>query len=369
MSAKFNLLFTLSTITSVFMSREASAQVYERYVEYTVDTIYLKPKSNRIGFNIGGQLDANGDGARRHNFGLYAFGRVNVSRFLFSGLVAMPMPGVTYNSPDASSYNIQEATAVFCFGSERKNKTTPTVSTTEIEREGTLFYTGGKCKEIINVITTTTYVGAYGTGYTTRSSSKGKKTGKVYAELSVPKRSKVGLSAGVFNWARPNNISGVVHATGFSFGFVGYTNKKAKYKFNYQVKGNTCTDLGNGQYNVVPNGKVYKTGKKTGKVNQTIDFGLEFLYAPNINFDIPQYRVFTDDTDTLGHLEDIKKKHFGFRFRTEVRRGIFSMRYEVGLRPGVKYKIGGAAGEDNFATRAMSGGYILMGFGIGIGAW
>ena len=51
----------------------------------------------------------------------------------------------------------------------------------------------------------------------------------------------------------------------------------------------------------------------------------------------------------------------------ETRGGPFSLRYEVGIRPGVNARIGGAAGEDNFFTRRMGGAYILVGVGFGIG--
>ena len=109
-----------------------------------------------------------------------------------------------------------------------------------------------------------------------------------------------------------------------------------------------------------------KPGTKIARTNRSTDVGLEFLLGTSIKFDNTQYLVATD-TDPVGTLQDIKKKNFGFRIRMETRMGPMSLRYELGIRPGVSARIGGSAGEDNFVTRRMGGAYILFGVGFGIG--
>jgi hypothetical protein len=175
-----------------------------------------------------------------------------------------------------------------------------------------------------------------------------------------------GLSGGVFHWTRPNSISNIVTVSGVSFGLVASVNRKAKYRFHYREQESDVEILGLGRYIQTPNGKIRKSGTKIGRTNISTDVGLEFLYAPVVLFDRPQYLV-KSGNDTIGTMVDIKAKHFGGRIRMEIRKGPISMRYEIGLRPGVKAKVGGAGGSDNFATRLMGGAYILIGFGFGIG--
>lgn len=363
-----------------------SQTAYYREVYYTVDTIYSKPKCNRVMINSGAQLDFNGD-ASGVNVGIYGYGRLNVGRIVVSGLAVVPIPGFAYTDQGAL-YNIQEATAVLCFkasSSVPKGTTKATVTTPDMGREPTLFKTGGTFKFISPQRWTSSSVdystqtygpsanAPYGKEVTTKTTktssgvSNVTQTRKSDAYLNVPKYSLAGLSGGVFHWTRPNSISGVVNVAGISFGLVAISNKKAKYRFHYTERENDVEVNGVGKYKVTKTDRTRKKGSKIGRTNTSTDFGLEFFYAPVVIFDRDQY-VVKSATDTVGTLMDIKKKHWGGRIRLEVRKGPISLRYELGLRPGVKAKVGGIHGEDNFATRLMGGAYVLFGLGIGIGA-
>lgn len=367
----FSFLLTFMALQDIDLKAQIA---YYREVYYSVDTLYLKPRSNRVMINVGAQADINGD-ASGTNIAPYLYARAQVSRFLFSGLVSA-LPG--------TSYNIQEATVVFCFkGASEKPKSGVTVG--DMGVRPIKFKTGGKHKYISPEdysFTTTKEDVSYrgptmnapgGTKVTTTTTTKHsgtknvKRKEKSTAYLNVPLYTRAGFSIGAFHWARPNNISKVSNAQGISFGFVATTNQKARYRFHYRVKENDVDVNGLGNYDVRATDRIYKRGTKIGRVNSSIDFAMEFLYSPIVLLDKPQY-LQKSQTDTTGKLVDIKKKNFGFRFRAEVRKGIVSMRYEVGLRPGVKARVGGIDGEDNVATRLMGGAYVLVGLGIGIGA-
>ncbi|HEX7413913.1 MAG TPA: hypothetical protein VF411_07680 [Bacteroidia bacterium] len=381
MKTKFTLFFITFTLFGWSYNSKLSAQdknkiAYYRTVSFTCDTIFNKPNSNRIELNVGGQADVNGD-ASGVNSGIYGYGRIRIPHFMFSGLVAMA-PG--------TNYGVEEATVVFCFkgSSEKKAGSTAVVATTDVGTERKKFKTGGTIKYISPqawTSKTVEYNGPNGTSNnnirgdattkttTTKSGmSNAKHTVKAITYLEVPKYTVSGLSVGAFHWDRPNSISGIAHVTGMSLGLVASINSKAKYRFHYTEKVNDVKILGLGNYITTPTDKIRKTGTKIGKYNSTIDVGLELLYAPMVQFEQTQYFV-KSATDTVGHLQDVKKKNFGFRIRSEIRKGPISMRFEVGLRPGVKAKVGGAAGEDNFATRMMGGAYVLFGVGIGLGVW
>lgn len=93
------------------------------------------------------------------------------------------------------------------------------------------------------------------------------------------------------------------------------------------------------------------------------------MFAPIVNLQYNQQYIIPLN-DSIAQLKDIPIKHFGFRIRSEIRKGIFSIRSEMGLRPGVKTKAGGENGEDNFfTTKLLTGAYFVLGFGVGIGAW
>jgi hypothetical protein len=318
----------------------------------------------------------NGD-ASGANLGAYAYARLAIPHFIISAVAAVPIPGVPYTD-NYGLYNTQEATVVLCFGSGSKSK----VHTQEAGTDPMDFKTGGTFKVVSAQKVTSTSI-SYSTPYgpsnnnirgdattktttTTTGTKNVTTTTKSICHLDVPTFTLAGLSAGVFHWTRPNSISNVVNVSGVSFGLVASINRKAKYRFHYTEKENDVQVLGLGRYTQTANGKIRRTGTKIGRTNRSIDVGLEFLYAPVVLFDRPQYLV-KSSNDTIGHMEDIKAKHFGGRIRMEIRKGPISMRYELGLRPGVKAKVGGSAGEDNFATRLMGGAYILIGFGFGLG--
>jgi len=384
MSKPKKILLTLLVVTSLYNTSISYAQnvegiAYYREVFYTVDTLFCKPKSNRLMICGGGQMDVHGD-ASGINYGPYLYARLNVSRFILSGVVA----GTAIGSN--TEYNTQEFTGVFSFkGSSSVKKGDKVVATTQdVGREPTLFKTGGTFQYVSPQEWTATSV-SYDTQYygptssypggsevttktttTTSGTSNMIDTRKSDAYLMVPTYTVAGLSAGFFNWTRPNSISGVTHVQGISFGLVACINKKAKYRFHYTEKINDVTILGLGSYTQTPTNKTGKTGTKIGRTNRSVDLGLEFLLGTSIKFDSTQYLV-TTDTDPIGTYQDIKKKNFGFRIRMETRQGPISLRYELGIRPGVSARIGGSAGEDNFFTRRMGGAYILFGVGFGIG--
>ncbi len=344
---------------------------YLRKVWWSVEPIYVKPRSNKIMVNIGAQYNVSGDATG--NAGAYLYSRINVSRFIFSGLFAM--------NPEMD-YSIKEGTIVFCFKgkSNRKNG-----MDYDDERVAINFKTGGSHKIISPgkvTYTNVSYQTAYGatTNYysndavykvttTTTKIENVKKRVKSYATLNVPKYTVSGLSLGVYDWKLHHDSAGIVNVQGFSFGIVTSINQKAKYKFNWEERINDVTVYGVGDYKETPTGKIRRKGSKIGRVNSTIDVVLEFLYAPIVNFQHNQQYI-TPLNDTIAQLKDIPKKYFGFRIRSEIRRGIFSIRNELGLRPGVKTKAGGEKGEDNFfTTKVLTGAYLVFGLGIGIGAW
>lgn len=344
---------------------------YYRKVWWSVEPIYVKPNSNKIMINFGAQYDASGDA--KANSSPFCYARVNVSRFIISGLVAT-MPGI--------DYSVKEGTVVFCFkgAGNRKNG-----ASFDDDKVAINFRTGGSHKIISPgrvTYTSVSYQTAYGattnsyasdaaykvTTTTTKTENVKKKV-KSFATLNVPKYTVSGFSLGVYDWKLNNDSAGLVGVKGLSFGFVTSINQKAKYKFSWEERINEIQVLELGKYKETPTGKIRRKGTKTGRVNSTIDVAIEFLYAPVINFDRDQQFLVTP-SDSIGSWQNIPKKHFGFRIRSDMRRGIFSFRYELGLRPGVKTKAGGVRGEDNFfTTKVLTGAYMTFGVGFGIGAW
>ena len=322
---------------TIAIAVNVNAQCYYRETKVTaIDTIYCKPKSNRFVLNVGGQLDTHPDGTgSSQSVGVYAYARTYVWKFMFSGLVAM--------NPN-TGYNVQEASAVWLFSGSKK----AAVNTQAISATPVAWKNGGKGGEWYLLTTTSGMTST--TNWTTRRV-------KSMTTVNVPTHNLAGLSASLIHWGRPNNLSGNVDVTGFAFGLTAMNNTKAKYRFHYQDEENEVGRSDDGKCIVTPTGKILKKDTKKDSVNSTVDFAMEGFYAPIIIFDHP--------IDTA--YGDIKKKHGGFRFRIEMRRKIISMRYELGVRPGIKYKIAGDAGEDNIATRALKGGYMLFGVGIGIG--
>ena len=344
---------------------------YYRKVWWSVEPIYVKPRSNKFILNVGAQLNISGDA--KGNYGAYMYSRINVSRFIFSGLYAM-MPN--------TNYSIKEGAIVFCFkGKSYRQKGMDY----DDDKVAINFKTGGSNKIISPgpvTYTSVSYQNAYGatTNYysddvaykvTTKTTKieNVKKKVKSYATLNVPKYTVTGLSLGVFDWRSNHDSAGVVDAKGFSFGIVSSINQKAKYRFKWEERINDVTVLGVGEYKERPTDRIRRKGTKTGRVNSTIDVAMEFLYAPLVQFQYNQQFI-VPKNDSIAQIKDIPKKYFGFRIRSEIRKGIFSIRNEIGLRPGVKTKAGGEKGEDNFfTTKVFTGAYMIFGVGIGIGAW
>lgn len=373
---KSNFVFVLLAISLSICSFSIKAQRitdvgYYRKVWWSVEPIYVKPNSNKIMLNLGAQYYASGDA--KANYGPYCYARVNVSRFIFSGLVSM-MPN--------SDFSVKEGTVVFCFkgsGNRRNGQTYDdnkvaiafrTGGTHKIVSPGKVTYTNVSYQTAYGA-TTNQYAtdAAYKVTTTTTQTENVNKRVKSYATLNVPKYTVTGLSLGVYDWRLNHDSAGIVNVQGFSFGLVTSINQKAKYKFSWEERINEVKILDIGEYKEYPTGKIRRKGTRTGRVNSTIDVGIEFLMAPLVNLERDQQFIKTE-TDTIGGLKDIPKKYFGFRIRSDIRKGIFSLRYEIGLRPGVKTKAGGKNGEDNFfTTKVFSGAYMAFGLGIGIGAW
>ena len=357
------VLLALSN-SSMLCAQEETDEAYYWEVFYTVDTVFSKPKSNRLMVNAGVQ----GEGAR--NFGGYGYGRIYVGPCLVSAFVAMlPLPG--------NNYSIQEATGVLCFGgaSEKKKGKATTVDYATVPMN---FKTGGRHKIISAQDVTYTSVSyssphgpnnAYVTKTTTSITRKEnvKKVFRSYANLDVPTYTKAGLSFGAYNWKRYNPTAGIVTTQGFSFGLVAAINKKAKYRFHFKEHVNKVEILGLGRFIETPTDKIRKQGSRVSRVNSTYDVGLEFLYAPTMQFQNTMYLPF--GADSTASMINIPKKHFGFRIRMEIRQKLVSLRAEMGMRPGPKLRAGGARGEDNaFTNGFLRGAYVIFGVGFGIGA-
>ena len=145
---------------------------------------------------------------------------------------------------------------------------------------------------------------------------------------------------------------------------VAAVNKKAKYRIHYERRINDIKILGLGRFLQTPTDRIAGKGSRIARENSTFDLGLEFLYAPTMQFENTQYTYYAPD-DTVGVLKSIPQKHLGFRIRTEVKQKILSLRIEMGLRPGPKLGIGD---QDNVFTRKyLAGGYVIFGVGFGLG--
>jgi hypothetical protein len=315
-------LFSVTTLT---------AQRYDESMSYTVDTLRNKPRSNKLMINAGVQGDADYNGAGSGYYGAYAHGRFNIGRFLqVGGTFVMPFTDAPKDRPDYK-YSIMEAQAALFFSDKTEKE----------KHDFTLGHGSTKDGRV-----------------------------KFHAALPIPKSVQLGLCGGMFNWTRPfvrgqkdtaifdavnisdgrnvykDNIYTNVSVTGFSAGFALSTNLKAKYRFN-TVK---MTSRGN-----------IKHGKTTVRRNTSVDLAMEFLFAPSVRFQ-ENVNVVQNDTAQTYFISNLQKKHMGFRVRAEIRKSIFSVRFEMGVRPGVKYAMGGNG------NKTLSGAYYTLGLGIGIGA-
>lgn len=343
---------------SKLSAQEVVDKAYYRHVTATIDTISCNPKSNRVVLHAGAQWDWN-------NYGPYFYGRINVSKFVLTGFVAM-LP--------QTNYNVQEAVLVFCFGgsSQRKNDGKARVTTEDVGFEEVYFKTGGTDKIIsARSFDRKTEYHDYGTGADMIRHEWGTENViskvKHRASVAVPKYTVAGLSLGAYHWQRNQGKAGIVDVMGLSFGLNAYINRKARYKFNYQEHVNDVEVLGVGKFTETPTDSIRRSGIKRGRTNRSVDIGMEFFYAPLVQFENPQERLYAEN-DSIGYLVDFKKKHGGFRFKFDIRYGYFSMRYELGFRPGVKNRMSSNPdAENNFLTRSMTGTYVTLGIGIGIG--
>jgi hypothetical protein len=308
------------------------AQFNSDEMTYRVDTLKNKPRGNKLMVTAGaqGDMDYNGSGASGY-YGAYGHSRFNIGRFLqVGGTVVMPFTQAPADKPDLK-YSVIEAGAVFFF-------------TDKLEKENHKFTLGhGR-------------------------SDKGGIT--FSATLPIPKSVQFGLCGGVYNWTRPfvrgqkdtmafsatnvsdgknnyrDNIYTNVSVSGISAGIALSTNIKAKYRFH-----TTKTTM---------RGKV-KEGKAMGRRNMSADIAMEFLFAPSVRYQ-DQVTIRKNDTLQVYSISNINKQRMGFRVRAEVRKSIWSVRFEMGARPGVKYAMGGNG------NKALSGLYYTLGLGIGIGA-
>jgi hypothetical protein len=319
-----SLVSCLPSVAQVMISDEMT---------YTVDTLKNKPWGNKLMVTAGvqGDMDYNGSGASGY-YGAYGHGRFNIGRFLqVGGTFVMPITEAPTDKPDLK-YNVIEAGAVLFFSSK-----------TEKENHKFKIGHGRSNKGAINFT----------------------------ANMPIPKSVQFGLCGGVFNWTRPfvrgqkdtmafnatnvsdgknnyhDNIYTNVSASGISAGLAISTNVKAKYRFHTTK--------------VKMHGRGEKKGKATGRRNMSADIGLELLFAPSVRYE-DQVKIMKNDTLQTYTISNIHKQRMGFRVRAEVRKSIWSVRFEMGARPGVKYAMGGNG------NKALSGLYYTIGLGIGIGA-
>ena len=295
---------------------------------YTIDTLKKKPGSNALIINAGVFADFDYNGAGSGYYGAYAHGRYKIGRFLqVGGTAAIPVTAAPVDKPDLK-YLVLEGQAAFFFYDK-------------LSTENHKFKLG-----------------------------HGREGGQEYnysATLPVPQSMQLGVCGSVFNWTRPimrgskdsmifestNTATGNPHyqdgiytnvnVTGFAAGLALSTNAKVKYRFNTYHNGHER--------------------KKIRRLNSSADVALEMLYAPAIRF--------RDNVDAGSgasranySISNLEKKHMGFRVRADIHRSIFSVRFEMGMRPGVNYFPGGDTGGKKF----LKGAYYLIGLGFGIGA-
>ncbi len=296
---------------------------------FVVDTIFNRPNANKLMINLGAQADFSYNGAGSGYYGAYGHARLNFFKYLQAGItIVRPFTQIPSDKPDLK-YSVTEF-------------------------QGTLFFSDKSENEMTKV-----KVGA-SDGY------------EYSASFPTPKRVQWGVCGSLFNWTHPFMRSdkdsltlealnttptstlgtrvlsnpGVytnISTSGFSAGFQVSTNTRAKYRIRSTING-------------------HESSKKTRK-NSSVDISLEVLFAPSIRYTEKVSLMQKNGMQTYD-ISNVKKKHTGFRIRTEMRKGIFSIRNEIGVRPGVKYAMGGSSSSPKF----LKGAYYLLGLGIGIGA-
>lgn len=315
------LIFTLSAITYLTVGLAQDT--------FVVDTIFNRPKANKLMINLGAQADISYNGAGSGYYGAYGHARLNLTKFFQVGVtIARPFTTLPADKPDLK-YSVFEAQAAIFFSDKSETENT----TVKVSSSGGYDYS---------------------------------------ASFPTPKRVQWGVCGSLFNWTHPfirddkdsttfeavntsptNTISanassnpGVytnIMTSGFSAGFQVSTNTRAKYRVRSTVNG--------------------REHRKKVRKNSSVDISLEILFAPVIrasdNTNLQQKQGMQNY-----QISQVKTKHTGFRIRTEMRKGIFSIRNEIGMRPGVRYAMGGDASSPGI----FRGAYYLLGLGIGIGA-
>jgi hypothetical protein len=315
------LIFMLSAISFITLGQAQGT--------FEVDTIFNKPKANRLMINLGAQADFSHNGAGSGYYGAYGHARMNLTKFFQVGVtVVRPFTAPPADKPDLK-YSVFEIQAAVFFSDKSQSETTKV----KVATSGGFSYS---------------------------------------ASFPTPKRTQWGVCGSLFNWTHPfirddkdsttleavntsptNTISSNVASnpgvytnittSGFSAGFQVSTNTRAKYRVRSTVNG--------------------RDHSKKVRKNSSVDVSLEVLFAPVIrasdNTNLQQKQGMQNY-----QISHVKTKHTGFRIRTEMRKGIFSIRNEIGMRPGVKYAMGGDVSTPGF----LRGAYYLLGLGIGIGA-
>jgi len=324
---------------------------FTQVVQYSLDTLFDKPHGNTIMVMAGFQGDADANGAGSGYYGVYGRARYNIGRFLqVSGMYANSVT-TPATQPDFK-YSILEASGAFFFSDK-------------MEKDNRAFKVKGKIKEIKTVFHSDRRVNSQNSAATM---------------LAVPKAVQIGVCGGFFNWTRPlirgpkdtlafkatneltgshnyqSNVYTNVHVTGFSAGFAMTTNAKAKYKFHsYNTERYHEGQTRSGE-------KVIKdNGFKNGLRDMSVDLALELLVG---GVTIQNTSTLVQNGKNVNYLiTDAKTKNVGYRVRAELRSKIFSLRMEIGCRPGASYGVGGSK-----TSSILNGAYYLLGVGFGIGA-
>jgi hypothetical protein len=332
------LLFVAVTVLSFFSANfQLKAQAD---VTYSVDTLFNKPHGNKLMINLGAQADADANGAGSGYYGAYAHGRFNIGRFLqMGGTIAVPVTAAPTDKPDYK-YFIMEAQGAFFFSDKKEMKSEKIVLT---------------------------HSRKHAQGWNDKTAGNYEHS----AQLPIQQSTQLGICGGIFTWTRPilrgvkdtvlfnalntatnsslykDNVYTNVTVSGISAGFAVSTNTKAKYRFHIHK---------------VEEGGNKKESKLNVRRNMSVDMGLELLYAPVILFQ-NSTTVMAKGGPEQYDISKLKTKHVGFRVRAEMRKKIFSLRFEMGMRPGVDYSLAG-----NSTKTYLNGAYCLLGMGIGLGA-
>ncbi len=129
-------------------------------------------------------------------------------------------------------------------------------------------------------------------------------------------------------------------------------------------------------------GKVFATiegrhKKKTVRSKSVIDMAFEVLMGATVVDDkISAVKVGNKwsyenvDVSKYTRNSDAKTKKFGFRFEINMKRGLMGMRFEMGVKPGIRhdYKNNDGKVDNEWLVKPLSNAYVAWGIGFGIGA-